>query len=55
MMDEAIQHGHKPYEDAVAGRNALERVLAIYQSSFTGKPVKLPIKDVSSVDFIGIF
>jgi len=43
-MIDAIQHAHKPYVDAGAGRNALELVLAVYQSSFTGKPVKLPLK-----------
>lgn len=47
----AIRHGRKPYIDAVAGRNALEMVLAVYQSALTGKPVKLPLKNVSSTDF----
>lgn len=42
-MISSIQHGHRPYVDAVAGRNALEIVLAIYQSSATGQPVKLPL------------
>ena len=42
MMD-AIEHDRKPYVDAVAGRNALEMILAIYQSAATGKPVKLPL------------
>ena len=54
MMD-AIVHDRKPYVDAVAGRNALEMILAIYQSAATGKPVKLPLKDVASTDFTGRF
>jgi len=52
---DAIEHDRKPYVDAVAGRNALEMVLAIYQSAATGKPVKLPLKDTASIDFAGRF
>lgn len=52
---EAINQNRKPYVDAVAGRNALEMILAIYQSAATGKPVKLPLKNVSSTDFTGRF
>lgn len=54
VMD-AIEHDRKPYVDAVAGRNALEMILAIYQSAATGKPVKLPLKGVASTDFTGRF
>ena len=54
MMD-AIENDRKPYVDAVAGSNALEMILAIYQSAATGKPVKLPLKDVASTDFTGRF
>ncbi len=54
VMD-AIENDRKPYVDAVAGRNALEMILAIYQSAATGAPVKLPIKDISSTDFTGRF
>ena len=54
-MIEAIEQDRKPYVDAVAGRNALELILAIYQSSATGQPVKLPLGDVSSMDFAGHF
>ena len=54
-MIDAIQHDRKPYIDAVAGRNAVEMILAIYQSATMGLPVKLPLKDVSSTDFIGRF
>lgn len=54
-MIEAIQRDRRPYVDAVAGRNALEMILAIYQSAATGKPVKLPLRDAASTDFIGRF
>ena len=54
VMD-AIENDRKPYVDAVAGRNALEMILAIYQSAATGAPVKLPLKDVASIDFTGRF
>lgn len=54
-MIEAIKLDRKPYVDAVAGRNALEMILAIYQSAATGKPVKLPLKDVACTDFVGRF
>ncbi|MBQ3831312.1 MAG: Gfo/Idh/MocA family oxidoreductase [Spirochaetales bacterium] len=52
---DAIEKDRKPYIDAVAGRNAVEMILAIYQSAATGKPVKLPLKDVASTDFTGRF
>ncbi len=52
---DAIKNDRKPYIDAIAGRNAVEMVLAIYQSSATGKPVKLPLKEVASTDFEGRF
>ena len=52
---DAIEHDRKPYVDAAAGRNALEMILAIYQSAATGKPVKLPLEDVASTDFAGRF
>ena len=54
-MIQAIQEGRKPYVDAVAGRNALELVLAVYKSQKTGLPVKLPLTDFASVDMAGEF
>lgn len=54
-MMEAIRDNRPPYVDAVAGRNALEVVLAIYKSAAVGKPVKLPLTDCASTDFIGRF
>jgi len=54
-MMEAIEKNRKPYVDAVAGRNALEMILAIYKSQKTGQPVKLPLKAFASVDMMGEF
>lgn len=54
-MVDAIKNDRKPYVDAVAGRNALEIVLAIYKSQKTGMPVKLPLKDFASTDMEGEF
>ncbi len=52
---DAIEKDRKPYVDAVAGRNALEMILAVYQSAATDKPVKLPLANVASTDFTGRF
>lgn len=52
---DAIEHDRAPYVDAVAGRNALEMVLAIYQSQKEGRPVKLPLHDFGSLDMKGEF
>lgn len=52
---DAIINDRKPYVDAVAGRNALEMVLAIYKSQKTEKTVKLPLEDFSSTDMTGEF
>lgn len=54
VMD-AIKNDRKPYVDAVAGRNALEMVLAIYKSQKEGRPVKLPLTDFASTDMNGEF
>ncbi len=51
----AIKEDRKPYIDAIAGRNAVELVLAIYKSSFEGKAIKLPLKEANSIDFKGQF
>lgn len=52
---DAIKQDRKPYVDAVAGRNALELVLAIYKSMKEGCPVKLPLADFASTDMAGTF
>ena len=55
QMAEAILEAQSADVDAVAGRNALEMVLAVYKSQLTGKPVKLPLKDFASVELTGLF
>ena len=52
---DAIEKDRTPYVDAYAGKRALETVLAIYKSSFSGKPVKLPLEKCSTLDFVGGF
>ena len=52
---DAIENDREPYVNAIAGRNALEMVLAIYKSAAEGKPVKLPLKECASIDFKGRF
>ncbi len=52
---DAIAEHRAPYVDARAGRRALETVLAIYLSSYTGQPVTLPLGDVAAKDFEGFF
>ncbi|MBP3742933.1 MAG: Gfo/Idh/MocA family oxidoreductase [Treponema sp.] len=54
-MIDAIKNNRKPYVDAVAGRNALEMILAIYKSMKTGLPVKLPLNNFASIDMKGAF
>lgn len=54
-MIDAIKNNRMPYVDAIAGRNALEMVLAIYKSQLTGQPVKLPLKEFASTDLAGMF
>ena len=54
VIDSILNH-HKPYVDGKAGRDALELVLAIYKSAATGKTVKLPLKECSTLDFVGRF
>lgn len=51
----AIEGKEKLIVDAEAGKRALELVLAIYKSAATGQPVKLPLKECSTMDFIGRF
>lgn len=52
---DAIINDRKPYVDAVAGRNALEVVLAIYKSQKTGESVKLPLVNFSASNMVGEF
>lgn len=52
---DAILNNRTPYVDAVAGRNALECVLAIYKSAFEGKAVVLPLDKCAGKDFEGMY
>ena len=54
-VSDAIKNNGEPYITAYDGKRALELVLAIYLSSFTKKPVTLPLKDCASIDFVGGF
>lgn len=52
---EAIKTNRDPLVDAEAGKRALELVLAIYKSAAEHRPVKLPLNDCSTMDFVGRF
>lgn len=52
---DAIKNDRKPYVDAQAGKNALEMILAVYQSAATGSAVELPLGNVACIDFKGRF
>ena len=54
-MIKAIEVDREPYVNGEAGRSALELVLAIYKSAAEGTPVRLPLGDVSTLDFVGRF
>jgi len=54
VMD-AIENDREPYVNGVAGRNAVEMILAIYKSQKTGMPVKLPLVGFKSTDMEGEF
>ncbi len=54
-MIDAMKTGREPYVNAEAGRRALELVLAIYKSAAEGRAVKLPLKECSTLDFVGRF
>lgn len=49
-MIDAIENDRSPYVDAVAGRNALEVVMAIYKSQKENSAVKLPLNKFSCLD-----
>lgn len=52
---DAIENNREPYVNAVAGRNALELVLAIYKSQKEKRSIKLPLERFASVDMEGTF
>ncbi len=52
---DAIENRRAPLVDARAGKRALELVLAIYKSAAEHRPVKLPLTECSTMDFVGRF
>lgn len=52
---DAIQTGREPLVNGEAGKRALELVLAIYKSAYEHQPVKLPLENCSTLDFVGRF
>ena len=52
---EAILNHRQPLVDARAGKRALELVLAIYKSAAENRPVKLPLANGSTLDYLGRF
>lgn len=52
---DAIRSDREPYVNARAGKNALELVLAIYESAANGSVVKLPLKECDTIRFKGRF
>ncbi len=54
-MVDAINEDRDPFITAEDGMRAVELVLAIYKSAAEGRPVKLPLEDCATTDFIGRF
>ena len=54
-MIKAINNDTSPLVDAVAGKRAVEVVLAIYKSHLERRPIKIPLEDFSCMDMKGIF
>lgn len=52
---DAIENDRDPYVTGEDGRRALEMILAIYKSAAEHRPVKLPLEDCSTMDFVGRF
>ena len=52
---DAIRNDREPYVNGEDGKRALELILAIYKSAAEGRPVRLPLEDCSTLDFVGRF
>lgn len=48
-----IKNGGEPSISLEEGKKSMELILAMYKSSFEGVPVKLPLENCSTLDFIG--
>lgn len=51
-MIESVKNNREPYINGEQGKMGLELVLAIYKSAKTGKSVKLPLKNFSTLEMI---
>ncbi len=51
----AIRENRQPLADGLSGRNAVELVLAVYQSAKQKQPVNLPVQEFSIMDMEGFF
>ena len=54
-MIDAIKSGREPLVNGEAGKRAVELVLAIYLSAKEKRIIKFPLKDCSTIDFVGRF
>lgn len=54
-MIDSIINNRAPYVDAIAGRNALEMILAMYKSQQIGEPIKFPLIDYGTMNLKGLF
>lgn len=52
---DAIERKREPLADGEAGKRALELVLAIYKSAAEHRPVKFPLENCGTQDFVGRF
>lgn len=52
---DAIQSGRQPYVTGEDGKRAVEMVLAIYKSAAEHRPVKFPLENCATTDFVGRF
>jgi UDP-N-acetyl-2-amino-2-deoxyglucuronate dehydrogenase len=51
----SIREGGEPLADGMSGRQAVELILAIYQSALTARPVSLPVRDFTLDEMKGYF
>ena len=51
----AIDEDRPVLIDGEAGRATMELIMAVYKSAAEGQAVKLPLKECSTLDFVGRF
>lgn len=49
---DSVRERRAPLVDGKAGRDALELVLALYESGISGSPVRFPLQDASTMDCV---